>query len=339
MRVNEELEKKLRSRPQKWLVTGAAGFIGSNLVERLLKIDQHVVGLDNLSTGHRHNLIDVEKEVGPKWERFTFIEADIRELEACRKACDGAEIILHQAALGSVPRSIKDPISTARSNIDGFIHMLVAARDCGARRFVYASSSSVYGDCPDSPKIENNIGRALSPYAVSKYVDELYAGVFSLTYGVESIGLRYFNVFGKRQDPNGAYAAVIPRWMDAFLNGKQPVIYGDGKTARDFCYIENVINANLLAATAADPSAVDKVFNIACGRSTSLSELYTIIRNSVAAYKPEVLSIEPIFEGFRKGDVRHSLADVSMAKGLLGYEPAFNVEQGIEKTAEWYVKR
>lgn len=339
MTAIENLEKLLRVRPKKWLVTGAAGFIGSNLVERLLELDQQVVGLDNFSTGYPHNLIDLEKEAGRKWERFKFIEADIQDLSACRKACDGADIILHQAALGSVPRSIDDPIGSTRSNVEGFLHMLVAARDCGAKRFVYASSSAVYGDCPDSPKFEQNIGRALSPYAVTKYVNELYADVFALSYGVESVGLRYFNVFGKRQDPNGAYAAVIPRWMDAFLKGERPIIYGDGQTTRDFCYIENVVDANLLAGAGDDPRAINNVFNIACGDSTSLLELCGIIRGSVAGCKLDAQAIEPVFEDFRKGDIRHSLADISRAREFLGYEPVFSVKQGMEVTAKWYVNR
>lgn len=334
----KDLEKVLKNKPKKWLVTGAAGFIGSNLVETLLHLGQEVVGLDNLSTGYYHNLSDLEKEVGEKWAHFTFLEADIQDLDGCRKGCEGVDFILHQAALGSVPGSIDDPIGTTRSNVAGFVNMLVAANESGAKRFVYASSSSVYGDNPVLPKAENNLGRALSPYAVTKCVNELYADVFALSYGMECVGLRYFNVFGKRQDPQGAYAAVIPRWMDAFINGKQPIIYGDGQTTRDFCYIENVVSANLLAATTENLDAVNEVFNIACGESTSLLALCNIIRNSIAVYIPEARPIEPVFEDFRKGDIFHSVADISKAKNLLGYEPALSVEAGMEETAKWYVK-
>jgi UDP-N-acetylglucosamine 4-epimerase len=335
-----EIKEQLRSKPRKWLVTGVAGFIGSNLLEELLKLGQTVVGLDNFSTGYRHNLGDVKVEIGDKhWKHFTFYKGDIINLSVCRKACKGVEFVLHQAALGSVPKSIDDPITTNQSNIDGFLNMLVAARDEEVKRFVYAASSATYGDCPDLPEKEEKIGRPLSPYAVTKYVNELYADVFMRIYGLESIGLRYFNVFGKRQDPNGAYAAVIPKWIDSFLNLKRPTINGDGKTSRDFCYINNVVEANLLAATVEDGKALNKIYNIAYGKRTSLNQLYQIIRDKMCQYIPEAKSIDPIYGPFRKGDVRYSLADISRAKKLLGYHPRFDVKTGIHESIKWYINK
>jgi UDP-N-acetylglucosamine/UDP-N-acetylgalactosamine 4-epimerase len=337
MRHQQVLEE-IRSQPRRWLVTGAAGFIGSNLLERLLRLGQEVVGLDNFATGHRHNLDDVRAQVGgAAWERFWFLEADIRDPEACRRACEGVEVVLHQAALGSVPRSIEDPITTNQVNIDGMLHMLVAARDAGARRFVYAASSSTYGDHPGLPKTEDRIGRPLSPYAVTKYVDELYAGVFQRVYGLETVGLRYFNVFGPRQDPEGAYAAVIPRWMGRMLRGERCQINGDGETSRDFCYVDNVVQANLLAATA-PPEATDEVYNVAAGGRTTLNDLHTLMRAALGAHDPRVLSLEPVYADFRAGDVRHSQADIAKAAARLGYAPTHTLREGLVEAADWYVR-
>lgn len=334
----DEVKTQLKASPKKWLVTGVAGFIGSGLLEKLLNLDQTVVGLDNFFTGNQKNLDDVKKEVSPeKWQRFGFFDADIRNLSDCLKACEGVDYVLHQAALGSVPRSIDDPITTNQCNIDGFVNMLIAARDTGVKRFVYAASSSTYGDHPKLPKVEDQIGRPLSPYAVTKYVNELYADVFATTYGLESIGLRYFNVFGKRQDPNGAYAAVIPKWINAFLAGEQPVIYGDGETSRDFCYIDNTVQSNLLAATCENVEALNKVYNVAYGERTTLNELFQLIKGGLLPFKPEIAAIEPKYAPPRKGDVRHSLADITRAKSLLGYEPAYDVKEGMKESVKWYV--
>jgi len=334
----DEIKEQLKTKPRKWLVTGVAGFIGSNLLEELLKLNQKVIGLDNFSTGYRHNLEDVKKEVRDKdWIRFTFYEGDIRNLSDCRKTCKGVEFVLHQAALCSVPRSIDDPITTHQSNIEGFLNMIVAARDEGVERFIYAASSAIYGDHPELPKREDRIGRPLSPYAVTKYVNELYADIFTRTYGLKTIGLRYFNVFGKRQDPNGAYAAVIPRWIGLFLDLKRPTINGDGKTSRDFCYIENVVEANLLAAISGSEKALNKVYNIAFGKKTSLIQLFKIIRDEISQYKPEVKSIKPIYGPFRKGDIRHSFADISRAKELLGYNRQFDLKTGMAECLKWYI--
>jgi UDP-N-acetylglucosamine 4-epimerase len=336
----DNIKNRLKSNPQKWLVTGVAGFIGSNLLDELLNLDQDVIGLDNFSTGKQENLDDVQREAGPeKWERFRFMEADIRDLDACLAACESVTYVLHQAALGSVPRSIDDPIRTNQSNIDGFLNMLVAARDKGVKRFVYAASSSTYGDHPDLPKVEDKIGRPLSPYAVTKSVNELYADVFSRTYGVETIGLRYFNVFGKRQDPNGAYAAVIPRWIGELLEKKQPLVNGDGETSRDFCYIENTVQANLLSAACENPEALNQVYNVAYGERTSLNQLFKMIKENLSSHLPEIGSITPKHGPFRRGDVRHSLADITKAKTLLGYDPAFDVNGGMAKTVRWYLSR
>jgi UDP-N-acetylglucosamine/UDP-N-acetylgalactosamine 4-epimerase len=328
---------ELRESPRTWLVTGAAGFIGSNLVERLLELGQTVVGLDNFATGHRHNLDDVRACVGEQaWGHFRFIEGDIRDLEDCRRACEGAEIVLHQAALGSVPRSIENPIATNQANIDGFLNMLLAARDAGVKRFVYAASSSTYGDHPGLPKVEDRIGRPLSPYAVTKYVNELYAGVFQRTYGLETIGLRYFNVFGRRQDPEGAYAAVIPKWIGHMLGGHSCRINGDGETSRDFCYIDNVLQANLLAATASDPEVTDQIYNVACGDRTTLDDLFRMIRDGLAEVRPEIAAAEPEYAPFRAGDVRHSLADISKIRERLGYVPSHSVLLGLREALGWY---
>jgi UDP-N-acetylglucosamine/UDP-N-acetylgalactosamine 4-epimerase len=337
----QQVMEELRARPRRWLVTGAAGFIGSNLVEHLLRLGQSVVGLDNFATGHRHNLADVRSAVGEDaWSGFHFIEGDIRDLDTCRGACGGVGIVLHQAALGSVPRSIDNPIATNQANVDGFLNMLVAARDAGVQRFVYAASSSTYGDHPDLPKVEDRIGQPLSPYAVTKYVNELYASVFRRTYGLETVGLRYFNVFGRRQDPNGAYAAVIPRWIGELLDGRRCRINGDGETSRDFCYIDNVLQANLLAATAALPDGTDAVFNVACGGRTTLKELYALIRDALAEHLPELQDLEPEPVAFRIGDVRHSQADIGKARALLGYEPTHSAREGLrEAVVGWYLER
>ncbi|MGH7508127.1 MAG: SDR family oxidoreductase [Gemmatimonadales bacterium] len=331
-----EVQDELRLHPRKWLVTGAAGFIGSNLVELLLGLDQSVVGLDNFATGRSSNLEDVRRCIDERrWARFRFIEGDIREADTCLEACRGIDVVLHQAALGSVPRSLEDPVSTNQANIDGTLHMLVAARDSGVHRFVYAASSSTYGDEPALPKVEDRIGRPLSPYAVTKYVGELYAGVFHRCYGLESIGLRYFNVFGRRQDPAGAYAAVIPKWVDQLIGGRPCRIYGDGETSRDFCYIDNVLQANLLAA-AADVSATGEVYNVAVGERTTLNELFRAIRDELLVRFREVAKMEPEYAPFRAGDIRHSLANISKIQERLRYHPTHGLRDGLHEAIGWY---
>ena len=323
-----------------WLVTGVAGFIGSNLLEALLKLGQKVVGLDNFATGFRHNLDQVEAAVGREaWSRFHFIEGDIRSLETCRQACAGVDVVLHEAALGSVPRSIDDPITSHETNVSGFLNMLVAARDAGVQRFVYAASSAAYGDWPGLPKVEEQIGRPLSPYGAGKHMNELYADVFGRCYGLETIGLRYFNVFGPRQDPDGAYAAVIPKWVAAMLRGEPVHIYGDGETARDFCYIENVVQANLLAGTSANPEAVNQVYNVAVGGSTSLNELHGILCQLLAGHDPDFAPEPPEYRDFRAGDVRFSRADISKIERLLGFKPTHLVHDGLARAIAWYVER
>jgi UDP-N-acetylglucosamine 4-epimerase len=339
MQTYQTLRKDLQNNPKTWLITGVTGFIGSNLLETLLLLDQKVLGLDNYSTGHLKNLEEVQGLVSDEqWERFTFVEGDIRDLDTCLKACAGVDYVLHQAALGSVPRSLEDPINTNESNITGFLNMLVAARDCGVKRFVYAASSSTYGDHPALPKVEEKIGRPLSPYAVTKYVNELYADVFAKTYGMEVIGLRYFNIFGKRQDPDGAYAAVIPKWFAGLLQGDTVFINGDGETSRDFCYIDNCVQANLLAACTQEADAINQVYNIAYGERTTLNELFLYIRDRIAVHQPHVNSAEAVHREFRAGDVKHSLADISKAKKLLGYIPQYSVEAGLDEAARWYIK-
>ena len=325
----EIVKADLREKPKVWLITGVAGFIGSNLLETLLKLDQIVIGLDSFATGHQHNLDEVQTLVTPdQWQRFTFIEGDIRNLEDCHKACKGVDYVLHQAALGSVPRSINDPITTNEANITGFLNILVAARNTEVKSFTYAASSSTYGDHPALPKVEENIGKPLSPYAVTKYVNELYANVFARTYGFKTIGLRYFNVFGRRQDPNGAYAAVIPKWAASLINGETVYINGDGETSRDFCYIENAVQANILAAVA-DNEAKDNVFNVAVGDRTTLNELFKTIKKSLFKVLPEIVNAEPVYRNFREGDVRHSQADISKSKTLLGYQPTHGIKDGV----------
>lgn len=324
--------------PKRWLVTGAAGFIGSNLVQRLLEGGQHVVGLDNFATGHARNLDDVKALVGPEAAaRFSFVEGDIRDLDACHRACAGVDFVLHQAALGSVPRSIKDPLTSHLVNVDGTLHLLLAARDAGVKRFVYASSSSVYGDHPGLPKVEGAIGTPLSPYAVTKRTGELYADVFQRSYGLETVGLRYFNVFGRRQDPNGPYAAVMPRWIDAMLAGRPCEIYGDGETSRDFCYVDNAVQANIRAALAPSEST-GAVYNVAYGERTTLTELFFLLRDGLRALGHDVVQDEPVYRDFRPGDVRHSLADISAAREKLGYAPTHSVREGLTETLAWYVQ-
>jgi UDP-N-acetylglucosamine 4-epimerase len=336
----DKVKTQLKHSPKKWLITGVAGFIGSNLLEELLSLGQTIKGIDNFSTGHWYNLEDVKFQVGENAsKRFSFIEGDIRNLKDCQKVCEGVDYVLHQAALGSVPRSIDDPINTNQSNIDGFLNMLVASREAKVKRFIYAASSSTYGDHPALPKKEDIIGRPLSPYAVTKYVNELYADVFARTYGMECIGLRYFNVFGPRQDPEGAYAAVIPRWIGELMNNKTPVINGDGETSRDFCYIENVIQTNLLSATTENPEAINQVYNVAAGSRTTLNELFNMIRELLEECHSDIKNISPIYGPFRPGDVRHSQADIEKVKNLLGYHPAYDVEKGMTETVRWFCRR
>lgn len=339
MHLFEERRHLLAAHPATWLITGVAGFIGSNLLETLLAMGQKVVGLDNFSTGFQHNLDEVRSRLGEEaWQRFCCIRGDIRELADCRAACTGVDYVLHQAALGSVPRSIEDPLTTNANNITGFINMLVAARDAQVRRMVYAASSSTYGDHPDLPKVEDKIGNPLSPYAVTKLVNELYGSVFARSYGFKTIGLRYFNIFGQRQDPDGAYAAVIPKWFAGLLKGEPVFINGDGETSRDFCFIDNCVQANILAATA-DDEAADQVYNVAFGERTSLNELYRLIQERVATRHPAAAQAEPVYRDFRAGDVRHSLADIGKASRLIGYHPAFSVRDGLDKAAQWYMDR
>ncbi|MEP6658102.1 MAG: NAD-dependent epimerase/dehydratase family protein, partial [Betaproteobacteria bacterium] len=322
MSAIEEAKVRLAERPLRWLVTGSAGFIGSHLVDALLQLDQTVVSLDNLSTGHRHNLDEVRAGVSAaQWRRHEFREADIRNLAACRAACNGIDAVLHQAALGSVPRSLADPLATNAANVDGFLNMLVAARDSGVRRFVYAASSSTYGDDAGLPKVEHRIGRPLSPYAVTKVINELYAEVFGRCYGMRTTGLRYFNVFGPRQDPEGAYAAVIPRWIRALLRGEPVVINGDGESSRDFCYVDNAVQANLLAALSDDAAAASEVLNVALDDRTTLNELFVNVRDELSRHVPSVASAQPVHGDFRPGDVRHSQADIAKARRVLGYAP------------------
>ncbi len=364
----EQLKTRLTSEPHTWLITGVAGFIGSNLLETLLKLNQRVVGLDNFATGHQRNLDEVQSLVSPEqWNNFNFIQGDIRNLDDCRRAMVylplppgegwgggalsaplvpsplslepvGVEYILHQAALGSVPRSIENPIATNETNLSGFLNMLVAARDAKVKRFVYAASSSTYGDHPGLPKVENKIGKPLSPYAVTKYVNELYADVFARTYGFNTIGLRYFNIFGPRQDPNGAYAAVIPKWIASMIKGEPVYIYGDGETSRDFCFIENVRQINLLAATSEKPEATNQVYNVAVGDRTTLNQLYEQLNLNLLTSYPHLHGVKPVYRDFRAGDVRHSLADISKPATLLGYQPSHRIGKGLRVAMDWYIQ-
>ncbi|WP_084457197.1 NAD-dependent epimerase/dehydratase family protein [Desulfogranum mediterraneum] len=332
----QQIQQELKNSPKTWLVTGVAGFIGSNLLETLLSLNQRVVGLDNFITGYQHNLDKVQGSVSEEeWQGFRFIEGDICNLDTCKDACHGVDYVLHQAALGSVPRSLVDPITTNSTNISGFLNMLVAARDAEVQSFTYAASSSTYGDHPALPKVEENIGNPLSPYAVTKYVNELYASVFVRSYGFKTIGLRYFNIFGKRQDPNGAYAAVIPLWTAAMINDDTVFINGDGETSRDFCFIENAVQANIHAATATD-EAKDSVYNVAVGDRTTLNELFSLIKHNLAEHGI-VYGQDPSYRDFRAGDVRHSQADTTKIETFLGYQPEYTVGAGIEKAMGWYV--
>lgn len=337
MRNFTEVQSALGSPPRTWLVTGVAGFIGSHLLEQLLRLDQRVVGLDNFSFGRRSNLAEVAAALTPEqWRNFRMIEGDIRSLDACRLACSGVDVVLHQAALGSVPASLDDPVAAHEINLTGFLNMLVAARDAHVRRFVYAGSSATYGDHPGMPQVEKEIGRPLSPYALTKHADELYAGVFARCYGVASIGLRYFNVFGPRQHPGSAYAAVIPAWIAAMIRGEPVYINGDGSTTRDFCFVENVVQANLLAATATDPASLDQVYNIALGERTSLRELFEMLRSLLQSRYPRLRGLQPVHRDFRAGDVRHSQADIGKAEQLLGFHPAVRVREGLARSVGWY---
>ncbi|MCX6073399.1 MAG: SDR family oxidoreductase [Campylobacterales bacterium] len=332
------IKEELKDNPKKWLVTGCAGFIGSNLVETLLQLNQTVVGLDNFSTGYQHNLDDIEKNVtDEQWKRFNFIKGDIRNLEDCNKALSGIDFVLHQAALGSVPRSIDNPINTNDSNVTGFLNILTSAKDNGVKRFVYASSSSVYGDSQELPKVESRTGNLLSPYAVTKMVNELYAGVFYKTYALETIGLRYFNVFGKRQDPDGAYAAVIPKWVSSLLKEGEVYINGDGETSRDFTYITNVVQANILAATATNEQSFGEAFNTGIGGRETLNNLYHAINEGLAKNLSDFEMKKAIYRDFRAGDIRHSNANIDKIKQLLGYVPTHSLKAGLEESLSWYI--
>lgn len=331
-----DIRAELAKNKKVWLITGVAGFIGSNLLEELLNLDQEIVGIDNFSTGHMKNLKEVERSVSSaRWKNFSFFRGDICDYSFCEKMVRGIDYVLHQAALGSVPRSIEYPINTNAANITGFLNMLEASRKANVKSFTYAASSSTYGDHPDLPKVEAKIGNPLSPYAVTKYVNELYAGVYARTYGFKSIGLRYFNVFGKRQDSLGAYAAVIPKWIQALIDNQEVRINGDGLTSRDFCYVSNAVQMNILAATA-DAKNKDNVFNVAISDRTSLNELFELINKNLLKNGVKTKAA-PIYQEFRAGDVRHSHADISKAVKLLGYSPSHNISSGIDKAVSWYI--
>lgn len=337
MQMYKDAKKFLTNNSHLWLITGVAGFIGSNLLEELLSLGQRVVGLDNFSTGHNSNLLAVRDSVKEsQWSNFSMIEGDISDFSKCLLSCKDVDFVLHQAALGSVPRSLNDPINTNKSNIDGFLNMLVAAKENKVNNFVFAASSSTYGDHPALPKVEDNIGNPLSPYAVTKYVNELYANVFSKCYEFNSIGLRYFNVFGKRQDPNGPYAAVIPKWIEAMSRNEKIFINGDGKTSRDFCYVDNAVQANILCAITKNSNALNQIYNVACGDRNTLEDLFLIIKNELYSHKKNY-TLDPIYQDFRDGDVRHSQADISKIASLLGYNPNFNLAEGIKHTIPWYL--
>ncbi|MEP6663280.1 MAG: SDR family oxidoreductase [Verrucomicrobiota bacterium] len=338
MSIYQEVQKQLRTDPKNWLVTGGAGFIGSNLIETLLQLNQTVVCLDNFSTGKKINLSDVQEKVSEsQWQKFRLIEGDICDLPTCEEACRKVNYVLHHAALGSVPLSIADPVATNDNNVNGFVNMLTAAKNSGVKRFVYASSSAIYGDHPAMPKVEEQIDQCLSPYAVSKRVNELYADVFGKCYGMECIGLRYFNVFGPRQDPDGAYAAVIPKWVAAMIESEPVRINGDGETTRDFCYIANVVQANLLAATTTNPSALHRFYNIALSERTSLNQLFELLREKLSGEFSHLREFQPQYREFRVGDVRHSHADISKAEKLLGYKPTYRIGPGLDESLHWYV--
>lgn len=334
----QRIKQNLRERPRIWMITGVAGFIGSNLLEQLLKLDQAVVGLDNFAAGKKQNLHEVQSLVSmDQWKRFTFIEGDIRSFPVCKQTTLDVDYVLHQAALGSVPRSIEEPLLFNEANITGTLNMLKAALDNKVKRFVYASSSSVYGDEPTLPKKEELIGKPLSPYAVTKYVNELYAAVFARSYGMQTIGLRYFNVFGPRQDPEGAYAAVIPKWIAAMINGEPVYINGTGETSRDFCYVDNVVQINLLAAMTDNPEAVNNVYNVAVNSRTALNELFEMLRKCLENRFPHLHDYRPVYRDFRKGDIKHSQADVTRARQLLGYKPAYSIAEGLDQALGWYI--
>ena len=325
---------------RRWVVTGGAGFIGSHLVQALLLAGQFVVGVDDFSTGHRANLQAVRDAVGESaWTRHMLLEFDIVDPLACARACEGADIVLHQAALGSVPRSLKDPLRTHAVNGTGFLNMLVAAREAGCKRFVFAASSSTYGDHPGLPKVEERIGNPLSPYAVTKYLDELYAAVFTRSYGMQTVGLRYFNVFGPRQDPHGAYAAVIPSWTHRILQGEPCLIHGDGETTRDFCFVANVVQANLRAALAPAQGPRHEVFNIAVGQQTTLAQLHELLVKNLRELRPDLHPVPAVHGAFRAGDVRHSLADIGKARRLLGYAPTHDLRAGLRESMPWYLSQ
>ncbi len=339
MTAYNQIKEILKKNPKKWLVTGVAGFIGSHLLEHLLKLDQKVTGLDNFSTGYQKNLDQVQELISPlQWKNFKFIKGDIRNLADCQEACREVDYVLHEAALGSVPRSIDDPIISNASNVTGFVNMLVAARDARVKRFIYAASSSTYGDHPGLPKVEEVIGKPLSPYAVTKYVNELYADVFARVYGIETIGLRYFNVFGARQDPNGAYAAVIPRWVSNLIKNEPVYINGNGETSRDFCFIENVVQINFLAALTENPKAINQVYNVAINERTSLNQLYKLIYDRLLPQYLHLINFKPLYRDFRAGDVLHSQADISKAKTLLNYQPTHRIDQGLDAALKWYTR-
>jgi UDP-N-acetylglucosamine 4-epimerase len=340
MTIYEKVQERIKTRPRTWLVTGVAGFIGSNLLESLLKLDQRVIGLDNFSTGSRSNLTQVQDAVTEsQWRNFRFIEGNIRSLDACRRACRSAEFVLHEAALGSVPGSIADPIASHDSNVTGFLNMLVAAHGAGVSRFVYAGSSATYGDHPGLLKVEREVGRPLSPYAVTKYVNELYAEIFARCYGFGSIGLRYFNVYGPREDPDGAHASVIPKWIACMVRNEPVHIDGDGQTARDFCYVDNVVQANLLAAVVGNPAAVNQVYNVALNEKTILHALFEMIRSSLEPRYPHLRHLRPVYREFRAGDGRLPQADTGKARRLLGYRPVWRIGEGLERTIDWYVAK
>ncbi len=333
----DRMGRKLSAEPRRWLVTGVAGFIGSNLAQFLLELGQEVVGLDNFATGKRENLQEVRELVGPgPWTRFRFVEGDVARPDVCREAIAGVDIVLHQAALGSVPRSIAEPLKSNAANVTGHLALLEEARRAGVRRFVYASSSSVYGNSPSLPKVERELGSPLSPYAVTKLADELYANVYGHLHGMETVGLRYFNVFGPRQDPEGAYAAVIPRWIAAMVRGGEVRINGSGAISRDFCHVANVVQANLLAATAGSPDALNQAYNIAVGARTNLDELFVLLRDRLVPRHPHLAGSKPTYGPPRPGDVMHSLADIGKACRLLGYAPTHSIERGLDESLSWY---
>jgi UDP-N-acetylglucosamine/UDP-N-acetylgalactosamine 4-epimerase len=339
LKLPQQLVENLNAQPKLWALTGAAGFIGSNLLEALLRCNQQVIALDNFSTGKQGNLDEVRQIVGETlWKKAVVIRGDIVDLDTCKRLCAGADFVLHQAAVGSVPRSIADPLGTHENNVDGFLNMLCAAKEAKVKRFVYASSSSVYGDHPALPKVEHSIGSCLSPYAVSKRINELYAEVFSKCYGTESVGLRYFNVFGPRQDPNGMYAAVIPKWISALLKNEPVYINGDGATSRDFCFVANVVQANLLAATTQNAGAMNEIYNIAVAQRTTLNQLFESLRTRLAHHFPQVKDRRPVYRSFREGDVIHSHADIGKALQFLGYRPTHDVDSGLTETVAWYIK-